>query len=86
MTTLVRFFLVWGREVCSQLDTVATLNPTTMETLQLFRGDTIIVRYVVVHGPDNSWFSLTAFVVGRRGVTLSSSFLVPMTSKRARSK
>lgn len=25
---------------------VATLNPATMETLQLFRGDTIIVRYV----------------------------------------
>ena len=25
--------------------TVATLNPATMETLQLFRGDTIIVRY-----------------------------------------
>lgn len=24
--------------------TVATLNPATMETLQLFRGDTIIVR------------------------------------------
>ena len=26
---------------------VATLNPVTMETLQLFRGDTIIVRLVV---------------------------------------
>ena len=26
--------------------TVATLNPATMEILQLFRGDTIIVRYV----------------------------------------
>ena len=25
---------------------VATLNPATMETLQLFRGDTIIVRSV----------------------------------------
>lgn len=25
---------------------VATLNPATMETLQLFRGDTIIVRWV----------------------------------------
>jgi hypothetical protein len=24
---------------------VATLNPATMEILQLFRGDTIIVRY-----------------------------------------
>ena len=27
--------------------TVATLNPVTMETLQLFRGDTIIVRFVL---------------------------------------
>jgi hypothetical protein len=27
--------------------TVATLNPVTMESLQLFRGDTIIVRFVV---------------------------------------
>jgi len=27
--------------------TVATLNPLTMESLQLFRGDTIIVRFVV---------------------------------------
>jgi transitional endoplasmic reticulum ATPase len=26
---------------------VATLNPVTMETLQLFRGDTIIVRFVI---------------------------------------
>jgi transitional endoplasmic reticulum ATPase len=26
--------------------TVATLNPATMEILQLFRGDTIIVRFV----------------------------------------
>jgi transitional endoplasmic reticulum ATPase len=26
--------------------TVATLNPVTMENLQLFRGDTIIVRFV----------------------------------------
>jgi len=25
---------------------VATLNPVTMEALQLFRGDTIIVRFV----------------------------------------
>ena len=29
--------------------TVATLNPATMEILQLFRGDTIIVRYVTQH-------------------------------------
>jgi hypothetical protein len=27
--------------------TVATLNPVTMEMLQLFRGDTIIVRFVL---------------------------------------
>jgi hypothetical protein len=27
--------------------TVATLNPVTMESLQLFRGDTIIVRSVL---------------------------------------
>ena len=27
---------------------VATLNPATMETLQLFRGDTIIVRLVMI--------------------------------------
>jgi hypothetical protein len=25
---------------------VATLNPATMDTLQLFRGDSVIVRYV----------------------------------------
>lgn len=25
---------------------VATLNPATMEVLQLFRGDSVIVRYV----------------------------------------
>ena len=26
---------------------VATLNPATMEVLQLFRGDSVIVRYVL---------------------------------------
>jgi hypothetical protein len=36
-------------DVCLQRDPVATLNPATMETLQLFRGDTIIVRYVVFY-------------------------------------
>ena len=29
-----------------KMGAVATMNPATMETLQLFRGDTIIVRYV----------------------------------------
>ena len=32
----------------TEIPTVATMNPATMETLQLFRGDTIIVRYVCV--------------------------------------
>ena len=27
---------------------VATLNPATMEVLQLFRGDSVIVRYVLL--------------------------------------
>ena len=31
-------------EATSDDNSVATLNPATMETLQLFRGDTIIVR------------------------------------------
>lgn len=33
---------------------VATLNPATMETLQLFRGDTIIVRCASNHEFDDS--------------------------------
>ena len=33
-----------GKEL--KMGAVATMNPATMETLQLFRGDTIIVRYV----------------------------------------
>ena len=46
MTTLVSSSLAQMQDVCRQRDAVATLNPATMETLQLFRGDTIIVRYV----------------------------------------
>jgi len=34
-------------EAISDDNSVATLNPATMELLQLFRGDTIIVRFVV---------------------------------------
>lgn len=46
MTTLVSPSLARMSDVSRQKDVVATLNPATMETLQLFRGDTIIVRYV----------------------------------------
>ena len=31
-------------EATSDDNSIATLNPNTMEALQLFRGDTIIVR------------------------------------------
>ena len=33
---------------------VATLNPATMEVLQLFRGDTIIVRRVLIILPTSN--------------------------------
>ena len=46
MITLVSPSPVWKWGVCLGQVAVATLNPNTMETLQLFRGDTIIVRYV----------------------------------------
>ena len=46
MTTLVSPAFAQMLDICQQRDVVATLNPATMETLQLFRGDTIIVRYV----------------------------------------
>lgn len=49
MITLVRyppFLLIFKWFADDASSSVATLNPATMETLQLFRGDTIIVRYV----------------------------------------
>jgi hypothetical protein len=39
------FILQWLALVFS----VATLNPVTMDVLQLFHGDTIIVRYAFCH-------------------------------------
>lgn len=46
MTTLVSSSFAQMLDICQRRDAVATLNPATMETLQLFRGDTIIVRCV----------------------------------------
>lgn len=47
MTILVSDLGTLG-SVCAETDLllVATLNPATMDALQLFRGDTIIVRSV----------------------------------------
>ena len=47
MTTLVRetFSMSFTLAILTE-PSVATLNPATMEALQLFRGDTIIVRCV----------------------------------------
>lgn len=52
MITLVSSMAFWLCLACVVADDafiVATLNPATMETLQLFRGDTIIVRYIYLH-------------------------------------
>ncbi len=46
---------------------VATMNPATMETLQLFRGDTIIVRYVLILALLDRF--LTVYVAARSGMT-----------------
>ncbi len=35
-------------EATSDDNSVATMNPATMEALELFRGDTIIVRYALL--------------------------------------
>jgi hypothetical protein len=45
MITRVR--ALFSMNVFPDLSAVATLNPVTMESLQFFRGDTIIVRFVV---------------------------------------
>lgn len=55
MITLVSLPLSQMLDVCQRRDVVATLNPATMETLQLFRGDTIIVRYVDFHGSESPY-------------------------------
>lgn len=46
MITPVHIYMNAVGNLFNLLWTVATLNPATMEILQLFRGDTIIVRYV----------------------------------------
>jgi hypothetical protein len=47
MTILVRFEIFDVLDVATDASfAVATLNPATMEILQLFRGDSVIVRYV----------------------------------------
>jgi hypothetical protein len=47
MIILVRFEIFDVLNVATDASfAVATLNPATMEILQLFRGDSVIVRYV----------------------------------------
>lgn len=43
-TTLVRLELNWRGDDEAYAYLVATMNPATMETLSLFRGDTVIIR------------------------------------------
>lgn len=45
------------------MNPVATLNPATMELLSLFRGDTVICRYV---WPDLCFSSLLTSIVVRQ--------------------
>ena len=49
--------------------TVATMNPATMETLQLFRGDTIIVRCVDLSVAQDAYSYVRT--VARSGATPS---------------
>ena len=83
MTTLVRVqcICLLNQPILIEI-AVATLNPATMEALQLFRGDTIIVRYVVFPPPkllfsvfliitNDNLFSLS--LAGRKEKTPCSS-------------
>lgn len=56
MTTLVSVAAAGSSVYVLNRALVATLNPATMETLQLFRGDTIIVRYVFLPLYEDVWF------------------------------
>ena len=58
---------------------VATLNPATMEILQLFRGDSVIVRYVYLH---LGFISATdsRSIVERNDVILVRDFRVELPS------
>jgi hypothetical protein len=55
MTTLVRITEIYSFGPLLTDFTVATLNPATMETLGLFRGDTIIVRCVASWPPHSAY-------------------------------
>lgn len=64
------YFLPYALSYSLISSTVATLNPVTMEMLQLFRGDTIIVRFVL----DTLTVrleTLRIMLAGRSGETLS---------------
>ena len=68
MTTLVsRVAEIRETELTRRI--VATMNPATMETLQLFRGDTIIVR--CVDPPVAQDVYSYVCIVARSGATLS---------------
>ena len=68
MTTLVsRVARIGETELTRRI--VATMNPATMETLQLFRGDTIIVRCVDLPVAQDVY--LHVYTVARSGATPS---------------
>ena len=68
MTTLVsRVAEIRETELTRRI--VATMNPATMETLQLFRGDTIIVRCVDLPVAQDVYSYV--YTVARSGATPS---------------
>ena len=67
MTTLVSGSISICLKDSSDLRVVATLNPATMDALQLFRGDTIIVRWEQYDAFTALYTESIASTVVRRG-------------------